>query len=196
MSIFDIFTEMHLRITSGLVANHERCIRDIAVQVGVDPDQAWAEAQVPKVEMSCPVCGQAATMSILCRGCGGGAFVEYGEVELAVARQRLLDLPVGTAEQRQHAAAHAFGLGGCMVCPDCIEQTLVNSAVCPLLWIVSPRSGLTHLALIELQDDDPGDEYQMIYEMWTEVLADGPASQWRYYLFNQAILAAFQALTR
>ncbi len=194
MSIYDIFTEMHLRATADLVSNHEQNIRHLAAQMGLDPDQAWIEAQIPKVEMSCPVCGQPATMSILCRGCGGGAFSDCGDAELAAARQHLLNLPVETPQARQYAAAHAFNPSGCMVCPNCIEQTLASSAVCPLLWIISPRSGLTHLALIQLQDHDPDDEYQLLYEMWTEILADGPASHWRYHLFHHAIPAAFQSL--
>ncbi len=195
MSVLNLFTEMHLRSTVELIAGHERLVREMAERAGLDADRAWAEAQVPTVEMTCPACGQPATMALLCRGCGGGAFSDYAEVELTAARQRILGLLVGSPQARQHAADHAFGPGGCMVCPDCIEQTLTNSDICPLLWILSPRSGLTHLTLIQMQGEDPDDEYRLIFEMWADTLADGEAAEWRVCLFEQAIPEAFRALS-
>jgi hypothetical protein len=178
-----------------MVANREQRIRELAERMGLDPDRAWAEAQAPKIELTCPVCGQPATMSIQCRGCGGDAFAEYGNAELAAARRHILDLPVGTPEARKYAAEHAFGPGGCMVCADCIEQTLSNDAICPLLWIISPRTGLNHLGLAQAQNDDPEDEYRRIFDLWANVLAAGDAAEWRTQLFNQAIPNALQAYT-
>jgi hypothetical protein len=193
MSIFDIFTEMHLQMTADMIADHEKLVREVAERMGLDPDQAWAEAQTPKVEMTCPACGQPATMTLMCRGCGGGAFSDYEDDELNQARQHLLDLPIGTPEARQHAAAHAYNPGGCMVCPGCLEQTLVNSDVCPLLWIVSPHTAIFYLANV---DQDVKDELQRVAHLWVNVLADGAVRAWRHHLFNEAIPNALQTWKR
>jgi hypothetical protein len=143
--------------------------------------------------MTCPACGQPATMSLMCRGCGGGAFSDYDDQELDEARQHLLDLPAGTPQTRQYAAAHAYNPGGCMVCPDCIEQTLTNSDVCPLLWIISPGTAIFYLANV---DQDVKDELQRVAHLWVDVLADDDARAWRYHLFNDAIPNALQTRKR
>jgi hypothetical protein len=204
LSIFDIFTEVQLRMTADgstelaevLTANHEQHVRQLAAQMGLDPDEAWAEAQKLRVEMTCPACGpkswrtfarEPATMTLMCRGCGGSAFSDYEDDELDEARQHLLDLPVGTPETRQYAAAHAFNPGGCMVCPGCIEQTLTNDRICPLLWIISPGTASYYLATYT------SEKYEHITHLWVDVLADGPATVWRFHLFNHAIPAALQS---
>jgi len=94
-----------------------------------------------------------------------------------------------------------------MVCPDCIEQTLGYSDICPLLWVASPRSlvsrpfapldGVAVAPLAprwrdsaragEAHGQDAGDEVGRIAYLWTELLANGPARQWRSQLFDRAI---------
>lgn len=196
MSIFDLFTQMHLDGSADMVANHEKLIREMAANMGLDPDQAWAEAQIPRVEMTCPACGQPSTMTLLCRGCGGGAFAEYPGDEIAQARQHILDLPVGSPEARQHAAGNAFNPSGCMVCPNCIEQTLTNDAICPLHWLISPHTGINHLAMAQAQDQAPQDELRRVIHLWTNTLASGQAAEWRTHLFSHAIPNAIQAWKR
>lgn len=135
-------------------------------------------------------------MTLMCRGCGGGAFSDYEDDELDQARQHLLDLPVGTPETRQYAATHAYNPGGCMVCPACIEQTLTNDAICPLLWIVSPGTAIFYLANVGQDGILPRSELQRIADLWCITLAGGDARAWRHHLFNDAIPNALQSWKR
>ncbi len=188
----DLFTRAHLASAAALVAGHEALIRDLAEKMGRDPDEVWAQAQAPKTELTCPVCGQPAAFSIGCRGCGGGAFAELTDDEIGAARRHILDLPVGGRQAKQYAAERAFLPGGCMVCPDCIEQVLAYAGTCPLLWIISPQTLTNRLAIAQANGLDIGDEWDRATYLWAEALAGGEARGWRESLFGQAIPRALR----
>jgi hypothetical protein len=129
----------------------EVALAQLAEEVGMTTDALRAHLAQPHAEMSCPLCGQASSHLVGCKGCGGGAWgwefeSLYGEEAAVELRghltQTLLEAGVDM-ERVGHAARHSYVLGGCLVCADCWRHLLRADPLrplrlndtCPLLFL-------------------------------------------------------------
>lgn len=123
-------------------------LAELAQQQGMTIEELKDYMTTPHVEITCPLCGQASTHLVQCKGCGGGAWgfeYESAHGEDAIARlQSGLDVTLRTKSQEQgivwqdeqvsYAVKHVYQMGGCMVCADCWDHTLPYDAyqICPI----------------------------------------------------------------
>lgn len=143
--LFELFRRTHADwYTAGPLASlDEAHLARLAVDTGMTLDQLRKHLQRPHVEMTCPLCGQASTHLVLCKGCGGDAWgwefeMAHGEMAVDELRKVLRETLIGAefdAEAVGHAVRHAYSMGGCMICPTCWHHTLPHDAcyTCPLV---------------------------------------------------------------
>ena len=149
MSIFELFEYMRRKHADWYTAHPFEQLSDdqltrLAEEQGMTVEALKQQMSQPRIEMTCPLCGQPSTHLVSCKGCGGDAW--GGEWELAHGegfrdqlrtslREAVSRLETTTEAQAEYAAKHAYDWGGCLICAtDCWHHTLPVNAyqTCPL----------------------------------------------------------------
>lgn len=164
-------------------------LADLAAQQNMTVDELKRLMTTPHATMTCPLCGQASTHLVQCKGCGGGSWsydLEMAHGEDAIERLRqglsvtLSTTPTGgeplAKEAVQHAVSHAYQHSGCMVCTACWQHTLRSDiyTTCPL-YLHSARILNTDrsipfqaLLLAVLDGEKAHDWVRRVFAYWTQ----------------------------
>jgi hypothetical protein len=152
--IFDLFEDMRRANADWYTANLADSLGDeelaeLASHCGMTVEEMRAYLRTPRVEATCPLCGEPQTHLIRCTGCGGDAWgweweMVEGEDFANQLRGRLhkalTDFAGAEVEAEFTGAAiaaavrAAYVMGGCTVCAECWNHTLPYEAfeTCPL----------------------------------------------------------------
>ena len=138
-------TDAETALLHLLAAADEEYLAHLAAEAGICVESLRQALNTPRRELTCPLCGQAATHLLTCRGCGPDAWGDefqllWGEMAPGDLRQALAGtLGRGCCDPDAVAAAlpRAYAAGGCLLCPTCWSQTWPRyiARSCPLLLL-------------------------------------------------------------
>ena len=141
------------------------------------------ELSTPRQELTCPLCGQASTHLLSCRGCGSDAWGDefqllHGETANGELREALgKELRRGNCDEEAvgYALPRAYTAGGCLLCPACWSQTWPRyiARTCPLLLLAERHlDGPGHFPddyyLAALQGVSREEWAKQVKQRWTE----------------------------
>jgi hypothetical protein len=166
-----------------LAAADEEYIIYYAKEKGLCVESLRRELSTPRQELTCPLCGQASTHLLSCRGCGSDAWGDefqllHGETANGELRDTLGAALVGCGcdeETVEHALPRAYTAGGCLLCPACWSQTWPRyiARTCPLLLLAERHlDGPGHFPddyyLAALQGVSREEWAKQVKQRWTE----------------------------
>lgn len=166
-----------------LAAADEEFLAYYAKEKGLCVENLRRELSTPRRELTCPLCGQASTHLLSCRGCEPEAWSDefqllHGETANGELRQALgAALRKGGCDEEAvgHALARAYTPGGCLLCPTCWSRTWPRyiARSCPLLLLAEGSlDGPGHFPddyyLAALQGASREEWAKQVKQRWTE----------------------------